>query len=285
MKLMFLILLICLGAVNGVSQTNLEFAERLLKDKDYYRAITEFERVQFFSNDSALQSYCTFQTAKAYFLSKKPKNSITYFNRFLNTKTFSDSLRHQSQLYIGLNYVELKSSVMAEPFFIEASDGATQGLSSIYRGLIRLEVNQWDSAAAFFESVYKKYPDTRQGLLGKLLTEDAYSAKFLPRKSPFVATLFSSIVPGSGQLYSHHYYDGIQAFAYVGAFALASYAAYRYESKFNKNYIFTGLGVSVTAIFHLGNIIGAKKTAEYYNLRQKQIYVQPMKDQILKLAE
>ena len=75
----------------------------------------------------------------------------------------------------------------------------------------------------------------------------------------------------------------MQAFLYVGGFALASYAAYRYDRDLNNNYVSTYAALSVTSVFYIGNILGAMKTAEYRNLKLKQKHLQVMRERLLSL--
>lgn len=80
-----------------------------------------------------------------------------------------------------------------------------------------------------------------------------------------------------------HYYDGLQALAFVSAFVLASYAAYRYDRDLNTNYLSTYAAISVTALFHLGNIIGAERTARYYNYRQRSDFMRDIRRKALSI--
>ena len=115
------------------------------------------------------------------------------------------------------------------------------------------------------------------------LSKDVLEGDNIYRKNQYFATILSSILPGSGQFYCHHYYDGIQAFIYVGAFAFGTYTSYRYDKNFNTNYFSTIATASITGLFHIGNIIGAQRTAGYYNLKQKQKFLDSIRIKVFSI--
>lgn len=263
--------------VDGFSQDHLDYADYLMQDNDFYRAISEYKKIYFFSNDAELKNHCLLNISKAYLKSNKYKLSIRYASILLNN-TEDQNLLTKANNYIGLNYYGLRVLSMAEDFFNKSFQTDDTGFSLFYSALLDLEKGRYKNARQKYTDICKQYPDSEIYETSKKLSEKVLLGKHLKTKSPFISAALSTFVPGSGQVYCGHYYDGIQAFIYVGAFAYATYIAYKYDKHVNNNYITTFASLSITALFHVGNIIGATKTADYYNMKQKEQFL----DQIRK---
>jgi hypothetical protein len=78
-----------------------------------------------------------------------------------------------------------------------------------------------------------------------------------------------------------HWWDALQAAAFVGAFALTSFVAYEYDHSRGGPYWLTGISLSLTGVLHLANILGAERTAGYYNQRQDQLFLEPIRARVL----
>ena len=87
-------------------------------------------------------------------------------------------------------------------------------------------------------------------------------------KNPKLASFLSSIVPGLGQVYSKHYFDGLQSFI----INLISFSFTSLSFNSNNN-ILSFITLSSTGILYYSNIISANKTVYYYNQRTKQQYI------------
>lgn len=93
-------------------------------------------------------------------------------------------------------------------------------------------------------------------------------------KSPTKAALLSTIVPGAGRAYAKDYKDGIISFVFVLAAAVQSY------QRFKKNgvssiggWIYGGFALG----FHVSNIYGSYRSAQYYNNKiNKTLYDQSL---------
>jgi hypothetical protein len=106
-------------------------------------------------------------------------------------------------------------------------------------------------------------------------------AKTMSSRSPALAVVLSAVLPGAGQAYSGHWFDAAQAFFFVGAFGVASYAAFRYEQSGDRPYILTPLTLAVTSVFYLANVLGAERTARFYNQRQKESVAGAVRESVL----
>lgn len=85
-------------------------------------------------------------------------------------------------------------------------------------------------------------------------------------KSPFLASMMSTILPGSGKAYSKRWGDAFISFLFVGTNSYASYRAFKKKGINSVNgWIFGSLAVS----FYSANIWGSAKAAKNYNSRIK----------------
>jgi len=284
MKFLFVILLILILISLCFSQSKQEFADYLMNDRDYFRAISVYKELYFYSQNADLQNYCLLQIGYAYWKSNKYKSSIQFLTRLLNRSSISPYYRDRAMIYMGLNYYNLRLFSTAEDY-LQKITSDTSGLSRFYLTLLDVEKGNFENASETYKKIYNLYPDKKIGTLSNELSNDVLNGLTLKHKKPFLAILFSTILPGSGQFYCQHHYDGIQAFLYVSAFAFATYASYRYDKKFSDNYANTIIAFSITSLFHIGNIIGAERTAKYYNLKQQQNFMNQIRKKVFSIED
>lgn len=272
-------------SLNIYAQDQIDYAEYLFNDQDYFRAISIYKQIMFFTDNAEIQNYCLFQIVRAYYKSNRYKASIKYISRLLNQPNLPDRYFPRSQIYLGLNYYGLKIYPMAEDYFNRALSSDTTGLSLFYLALLKAEKEQWKEASELYQKVHRQFPYSNTSDLADELSKDVLMGSDISKRSSFLSALLSTVIPGSGQFYNHHYYDGIQAFLFVGTFTFATFAAYRYDKNFNNNFLTTYAAVSITAIFHLANIIGAQRTAKYYNLRQKEKFLRQIREKAFSVED
>ena len=85
----------------------------------------------------------------------------------------------------------------------------------------------------------------------------------LPYRSPLLAGVLSGVLPGSGQVYTGHYKDGLLAFLVNGGLIFATYEAVDKEV-----YAAGGLTGVVALTFYAGNVYGAVNSAYRSNHRR-----------------
>lgn len=278
--LLFVLLIICNFRIAAQSRFN--FANNLMYENDYFRAISIYKELAFFSknNDSTIYYYS--QIGKAYRLSQKYDFSILTYSKILNNFKLTDSITSSIYIDLGLNYLGMNVPAQAIYYFKEAQKINNNQFSYFYLGLASVETSDWSSARLYYDQTSKNFPNTNIGILSTTFSKRIEAIDKIPRKSPFLASLMSIIIPGSGQFYSGHYVDAFQAFAFVATFSFATYIAYKNDKTTSSNYILTGISLSITGLFHLANIIGAERTATYYNQRQKELFINELKEQSYK---
>ena len=96
-------------------------------------------------------------------------------------------------------------------------------------------------------------------LEGRLIDPIAQTQSLTKDPSPFFAALLSSIIPGSGRIYSGRFFDGLIG---LWTFYLTSSSAY-FAIKDERTVAGPSLAIVATYVY-LGEIYGAWRTAKYY---------------------
>jgi len=261
-------------------EDRLRYARSLAEEGDYYRAISEYKAVRFICADSLVARSCSREIVAAYYLSGKYREALRELNRHPVTSP-EDMCR--ANLMKGLAYYRLKDALSAYSYWSAAATADTTGSAQLYLGLLWCENTQWSDATKAFQELGAAHPGQPSGLLAQELATLAAQGNALPRKSPLLATCMAALVPGSGQVYAGHFYDGLMAFFHVGAFSYAGYMAYCYDHDRSHGYLNTPLVFSLDALFYTANLIGAHKTAGYANMRRQEQLLNRIRDRALSL--
>ena len=282
-KTLFLFVFTFVASIS-YSQTNKEYADYLVKNEDYFRAISVYKQLYFFSEDSSVKYNNLYNIMRAYHLGDKFGISNSYATHILENYKVNSDMIGNLHLYRGLNYYQQFQSDIAEDCFNNAIEFSNNRLARFYLGLIEIEKLNWQSAHNMYSDLAKNYESENIGFLSNYLAEKSLEFPKINSKSPFLASVLSLIFPGLGQAYTGHYYDGLQAFLYVTITSFAAYASYRYDKNFNTNYVTTYISVPIAAIFYIANILGANLTAKYYNLKQQQNYLTSFREIVLSIS-
>lgn len=254
------------------------FAGHLAADGDAYRAIGVYKELGYFSEDKSVRLRSLWRISYLYHRSGYYRDSLKYAARLLDNEDASDKHKSAARILMGLNYYKMKSIPMAFSYFDDAAKNDKSGAAELYKIFVKAETAESGPRLRDELNVFvTKYKDAPTGKIASDM--NGYLSTPSPLlKSPALAAGLSFAVPGAGQFYSEHYFDGLQAFLYVGVFAMATYAAYMYDSKYGNDYLNTYIGASITALFHASNIIGAWKTAEYRNWRKREDRAEGLRD-------
>ncbi len=123
--------------------------------------------------------------------------------------------------------------------------------SRLFVGITWLEERNVDSAFCYLQSI-NRFREEVNGFL--------YNLNNISRKNPVAAGLLSSILPGSGRIYSGCIWDGIFSFLFISGSLSISYL-YNREKRPVPSYTFLSLGF----LLYIGDIYGSIKSATNYN--------------------
>ncbi|MCU0656616.1 MAG: hypothetical protein MUF64_15605 [Polyangiaceae bacterium] len=261
-----------LSSGTAAAQNQEDFARNLLREGDYYRAITVYKELAFFAPTPEEQDRHRYTIGKAYRLAQRHDLAIATLAPLLARQQLPPTLRASAHLQLALGYLGNQVPALAELELQQAAALGEQARASLFLGVLRLEASKDAEAAAFFAAAARE-GDEPTRYLALQLEQRARLAADLPHRSPPLAAIFSALLPGAGQVYVGHTADALQAFGFTGAFGFATYLAYERDRERGGSYLLTGIAGSITAIFYAANVYGAARTARYFNERQRELFL------------
>ncbi len=238
------------------------FADFLYDDGDYLRAAGEYQRYLFYRpQDSGKIQY---KIAICYRLGGKPEGAIHAFEVLLQRYPKS-SLVSSAYYQIGVSFFVMEAFEKSESFL---RDKMPRIVDVRYRleseqlvGLSYLMRKRWVEAG----EIFSKLQDSEIAALrakAMLYGNYAEQGSHLRSRSPFLAGLFSTFLPGSGRLYTGRTGDAVASLVIVGLTGWQAYTGFR------KNGVTSLKGWSfgtIAGIFYLGNIYGSIISARAHN--------------------
>lgn len=225
------------------------FADYLFCDRDYLRAIDEYEKYSnFFDNDTI-----RFKIALAFSSMDEHTNALKNFNK----------LSEASQLYQLSQIEELKSF-----FKLKLFPQLSSKVSEIHN--LKSEYSLNADKILNFSYLLNNYSIPSEKLFlepfndqEKPIVQNFYLRKTNPDyKSEILAGIYSAIIPGLGKIYTENYSDGITAFLITGIFSYLAYTNFEHKH-LTRAWIFT----AASAGFYAGNIYGSVASAQIFNVK------------------
>ncbi|HYA85654.1 MAG TPA: tetratricopeptide repeat protein [Nitrospirota bacterium] len=246
----------------------MSFADSLFAQGDYYRAITEYERVIFFYPDDSLAKAARFQIAESYFRGERFDQAIAQFGSLAHDYP-NDEVGIKSLLRVGEVFYQKRDYEHATEAFIKFigtyPNDTRDDAARLKLGWSYLRQRDWTQA----EEEFRKLP-AESPLHSKAegLAEEAKHYPDIPKKSPGLAGGLSTILPGTGQLYIGKPGDALISFLLNGSFIWATAESFQHN-----NNATGGILLFFEAGWYLGNIYNAVNGAYKYNDRLEQRFM------------
>ena len=214
-------------------EMSIDFARKLEKEGDYYRAILEYKRAFYALPDTGAYNYV--------------KDDIAYS--------------------IAKLYEKLNDYDMAEVYIDKVKDKTSQKYA-FEKGLVHFLKGDYSNARSFWRysdtlSAWIKLREGKWREAEKVLGRVSY-----PKRSPFVAMLLSGIIPGLGKVYAGRLYDGLYSFILNAGSLYLVYDAWRHNRK-TETYVYSGIFL----FFYSGNIYGSWIAAKKFNRYHLQLAI------------
>lgn len=274
--LLFAVLLLCCQTAPAAelsAEKMLSFADSLFERGDYYRAITEYERVLFFYPDHGLAKTARLQIANAYLKGDRIDQAIERL-KALSMDLPNEEVGRKASFMLGEAYYQKREYSRAVDFFesyIEAYPGDERiDAARIRIGWAYLRQGKWRQAG---EEFGKLPADSPLHAEAKGLAEGAQGYPGIPTRSPALAGGLSAVLPGAGQLYVNRPGDALVSFLLNGAFIWATVEAFQ-----NDNNVTGGILLFFESGWYLGNIYNAVNGANKFNRRNEQHYLDGLQD-------
>ncbi len=244
------------------------FAGELMEEADYYRAITEYKRfISYFPEDDRVP-LCRLNIAVAYRQGGKSDGAVEAFQEIVQRYPGTD-VAERAFYDIGVTWFEVaRYEEAADTFgaFVAAYGGSVwTDRARMLRGWSLLHLWQLAAAAAAFDPVSDEslHRPFARALAGELRADIK-----IPRKSPFLAGALSAVIPGTGQIYTQRFTEGVTSFILNGTFiwAIVELFAHGHEVA----------GVLLGFFewgWYSGGIYGAVNDAHKFNRRARAAYI------------
>lgn len=240
----------------------IQFANQLFSNKEYYRALGEYQRFLSLYPDHPEAPTAALRIAQCYSGGKHWQEALEATDAFLRDHAFSP-LRLQARFLKAQILVELDRGEDGREEYqaiIKEQPGQPLVAEAWYRiGLSYAKEHRWFEAD---EALHQIGSDSLIYGEAEAVRQILAEASQTKRKDPTLAGIFA-IVPGAGHLYSDRPRDAALAFLFTGGFAWATVEA------FDKNHDELGIALGlVTLAFYAGNIFSAVNVAHKYNDRE-----------------
>jgi tetratricopeptide (TPR) repeat protein len=180
------------------------FAQSLFAAGEYYRAIGEFQRFLFFQSGHPLTSDAQLTIGLAFFCGERWLQAFEVFRRI--TGTAPDSARRaEAALWMAETHARGGDQIEAIRLFHELirqyPESVIAQRAAYLIGWGYLRQRRWTEARDAFAQVDATSPYHASGdrLAAALSTPPE-----LPHRSPTVARILSTVLPGTGQIYTGH---------------------------------------------------------------------------------
>ncbi len=282
MKAAALIALLLLGsaaappvrAAGDAADEMIAFADHLFEAGDYYRAITEYERVAFHHPAAPAALRARYRIALSYYRGEKYADAARRFREFA-ARHPDDALGEEAAFMAAeADYKNGDTRAAAEAidaYLRQYPAGPRADAALVLLGRCRLREGEWKRAAEIFGTVS---PGSASGAAAAGLAAGARRYPDVPRKSPALAGMLSAVLPGAGQLYVGRRADAAAAFFLNALFVWAAVEAFD-----NHNDVTGGILVAFEAGWYSGNIFNAVGSAHKYNRRARQEYLDGLENQ------
>ncbi len=259
-------------ALEEKADTIESFADFLFKNGEYYRALTEYRRLQYQSTDPVRRLYYLHKIGLCYYFGGDYDGFITYMDRNRTLFNQDKTAKAELELLLGKTYYHLKEYQKAITILQWSSidnDNYYYSESQFMLGLSYARIFYWEKAFEHLSSVDSL--SQRYDVASEFLQSERL-ANSLPACQPWLAGSLSAVIPGLGYLYAHRTGTALASFIINSLIFWTGQEAIEHESYGLAATIgFFGIG------WYAGNIKGSVDAAKKYNYTVRNRYV----DQIL----
>ena len=251
----------------------LTFAEQLMREGEYFRAITEYQRFLFHYPEDTRQALVHFRIGLAFYRGQSYDEALTTFRdvaeRYANTPYGNLAWLWQGEVFVRQAHYSTAEKVYTS--IIQRFPGDNLGQYARYRrGWTLLYRQQWADAAQEFRQIP---PMHDLAPFAQRLAEEVVDGRQLPYKSPLLAGLLSGVIPGGGQLYNGRLGDALLSFFLNGLFVFGIV-----EAVDNHEFAIAGVLSLFEAGWYIGNLYGAINGAYKFNRHATETFLRNLEN-------
>ena len=254
LTIIFFLFVLSLKAQDNLS-IQLDFANNLFNSNQYYDAITEYKRLQFFDSVKTFNYEINYRIGECYKAGAKYDDAVKYFLLAeLNARTDDELFDSKTQIIRSniLRRTSDRALQLCDEFEKDQRFSGKRDQINYWRGWAYIFADKWDEAAKSFAKINSNHEL-------KKLAEQTEKAKV----SVTFAKVISYILPGAGAIYTGKFLSGLMS---LGWNLLSGYWT---VNSFVENRVFDGVVVAelVWLRFYRGAIQNAEEFALEKNLK------------------
>ena len=279
---LFSIIVLAMSSVSDEESHQHRYASQLFESGDYQAARRAYKRLLFYHPNTQRRDVADYRIAQSYYHQNSPEQAERLFQEFPETHPNSP-LRFQSQLMLGQLHFDAGKYALARTTLFEllntSQDADVSAAAHYLRGWCYVYTSDWNKAISEFRKSANA-PETNSSRSEKAsqLADALLAETPLPLKSPEMAGWFSTIIPGTGQLYAGKTREGILAAAMTGAFIYLAADAVR-----ERRYVDCA-GISLVGVYlYWGNRSEARRLTSEDNAQRQQVFIETLKRQAVGL--
>ena len=241
-----------------------QFADFLYKQGDYLRAASEYQRYLFYQPQESEQIH--YRIALCYRFAGDMEQAVQNFQALLR--------RHPEGGFVSRAYYQIGATYFLQDRFAQSIQFLHETLPHITDtrqhaeaqqliGLSYLMQKQWSEAGEVFKTLQGSEV-VSVGQKAVVYHNFAKAGARLPTRSPFLAGMLSTIIPGAGRLYTGRLSDALNALMIVSITGWQAYDGFRRDGISSVKGWTLG---TISGIFYVGNIYGSVIAARVYNRR------------------
>lgn len=256
MKILMIVLVVLTASgAFGSGDADMGFAESLLRDGDYYRAITEYKRIIYYNPDTPEADSARIGVGRALFFA----GQSGLLSQWFFSLPASTPVRSEAVLLTARGMLDSGMPSTAVSFLTAHLNEVSEADMPEYHflsGMSRVHEGSYEAAAENFSRVGEDSPRFEASQQSILRLADAPDEA--PR-SPTTAALLG-IVPGLGYAYSGHYGTALASLVVNGLIAWGAVSSFQNDND-EAGYALAIVGFG----FYTGNIYGSAQSAGRYN--------------------
>lgn len=258
----------------GTAEQIIDFAEHLMREGEFFRAITEYRRLLFFYPNDPRRPMIHFRIGLAFYRGQSYAEAAQIFSEV--TRQYPHTFYgQQAWLWQGEVLARQGHHTAAEQLYTDLYKrfpDDTIGQQALYQqGWTLLYRRQWREASTRFRQIS---PTSPLHASAQQLAEETLKGTSLTWKSPLVAGILSGMLPGSGQLYNGRIGDALLAFFLNGLFIAGIVQATQ-----NNAQVVAGILSFFEAGWYAGNVYGAVSGAYKSNRYHTENFIRNLENQ------
>lgn len=271
------IIVLTIGGISSEENQQPRYAEQLFESGDYQAARRAYKRLLFYHPNTPLRDTADYRIAQSYYHQNLPELAERSFREFSAIHPNSP-LRFQSQLMLGQLHFDAEKYALARTMLFEllnrSKDVEVIAAAHYLRGWCYVHTSDWNKAITEFRRADAAEINRPEKEKARQLADTVLNETPLSLKSLEMAGWLSTIIPGSGQLYTGNVKEAIFAAAVTGTFIYLAADAVR-----ERRYVDCA-GISLVGWhFYWGNRTDARRLATEYNEQREQAFIEILKRQ------